>query len=115
MAVRGSENALEEGVGGRNLLKVSPLLGRPHQILIRSPVHTAKPQPHQRGTAGDRPQSRGGPVGQDEIAKAVRSGGRNSATTVRPKAVCWYARASLLPQRVTTAEPATVMAYLSSP
>ena len=40
-----SENALEEGVWGRNLLKVSPLLAQPNQIVILSPVHAAEPVP----------------------------------------------------------------------
>ena len=43
----GEASALEEGVWGRNLLKVSPPLARPHQILVLPPVHPAEPVPQE--------------------------------------------------------------------
>jgi hypothetical protein len=45
----GSENALEEGVWGRNLLKVSLPLARPSQALTHKPdTHHTKIQPGTR-------------------------------------------------------------------
>jgi hypothetical protein len=38
---------LEEGVWGRNLLKVSPLLAQLHQTLVLPPVHAAEPVPQE--------------------------------------------------------------------
>ena len=43
----GEASALEEGVWGRNLLKVSPQLAQLHQTLVLPPVHAAEPVPQE--------------------------------------------------------------------
>jgi hypothetical protein len=77
---------LEEGVWGRNLLKVSPPLARPHQILVLPPVHPAEPVPpkeQRQEIARKAAAARWGKTKQSRPCLSAKSDHRNCPTVGR--------------------------------